>query len=95
MSFFFQIKSLKLCACFFVSLFFLLGYAEGKILAVNRQIKKLYLFNTSPSKENKEEKKNPKTKQNTKKTTKTKQKKSEDDLRNSIEYLPLYRKEII
>lgn len=57
MSFFFQIKSLKLCACFFVSLFFLLGYAEGKILAVNRQIKKLYLFNTSPSKENKEEKK--------------------------------------
>lgn len=55
--FFFQIKSLKLCACFFVSLFFLLGYAEGKILAVNRQIKKLYLFNTSPSKENKEEKK--------------------------------------
>lgn len=60
MSFFFQIKSLKLCACFFVSLFFLLGYAEGKILAVNRQIKKLYLFNTSPSKENKEEKKNQK-----------------------------------
>lgn len=54
--FFFQIKSLKLCASFFVSLFFLLGYAEGKILAVNRQIKKLYLFNTSPSKENKEEK---------------------------------------
>lgn len=93
MSFFFQIKSLKLCACFFVSLFFLLGYAEGKILAVIRQIKKLYLFNTSPSKENKEEK-NPKTKQNTKKTTKTKQKKSEDDLRNSIEYLPLYRKDM-
>lgn len=62
MSFFFQIKSLKLCACFFVSLFFLLGYAEGKILAVNRQIKKLYLFNTSPSKENKEEKKKPKNK---------------------------------
>lgn len=60
MSFFFQIKSLKLCACFFVSLFFLLGYAEGKILAVNRQIKKLYLFNTSPSKENKEEKKTQK-----------------------------------
>lgn len=59
--FFFQIKSLKLCACFFVSLFFLLGYAEEKILAVNRQIKKLYLLNTSPSKENKEEK-NPKNK---------------------------------
>lgn len=73
-----------LCLCFF-----LLGYAEGKILAVNRQIKKLYLFITSPSKENKEEKKTPKTKQNTKKTTKTKQKKSEDDLRNSIEYLQI------
>lgn len=58
--FFFQIKSLKVCACFFVSLFFLLGYAEEKILAVNRQIKKLYLFNTSPSKENKEEKKTQK-----------------------------------
>lgn len=73
---------------FFVSLFFLLGYAEGKILAVNRQIKKLYLFNTSPSKENKEEK-NPTNKTKYEKTTKTKQKKSEDDLRNSIEYLQI------
>lgn len=90
MSFFFPDKIIEImCLFFFVSLFFLLGYAEGKILAVNRQIKKLYLFNTSPSKENKEEKKKPKTKQNTKKTTKTKQKKSEDDLRNSIEYLQI------
>lgn len=55
--FFFPDKIIEImCLFFFVSLFFLLGYAEGKILAVNRQIKKLYLFNTSPSKENKEEK---------------------------------------
>lgn len=56
MSFFFPDKIIEIMCLFFVSLFFLLGYAEGKILAVNRQIKKLYLFNTSPSKENKEEK---------------------------------------
>lgn len=59
--FFFPDKIIEImCLFFFVSLFFLLGYAEGKILAVNRQIKKLYLFNTSPSKENKEEKKTQK-----------------------------------
>lgn len=57
MSFFFPDKIIEIMCLFFLCLcFFLLGYAEGKILAVNRQIKKLYLFNTSPSKENKEEK---------------------------------------
>lgn len=57
MSFFFPDKIIEIMCLFFCVFVFLLGYAEGKILAVNRQIKKLYLFNTSPSKENKEEKK--------------------------------------
>lgn len=89
MSFFFPDKIIEIMCLFFLCLcFFLLGYAEGKILAVNRQIKKLYFLTPRLPKKTRK-KKTPQTKQNTKKTTKTKQKKSEDDLRNSIEYLQI------